>query len=167
MYRIKPIEKYEMPVVAENIFGKCRTNLSRVQEMWAFSHEGKIPYYIAWHGDVPVGQIRLILESKILGIVYQAHSCNISLHEAFELEGNDFHKAGSLYHLVVDEGWRRKGIGSALVQWGIGYFFENHYDHVHTCCSQENLPARALYKMIGFEECIVAGREVVDYFLSL
>ena len=169
MYTIKLIEEFEVSLVAEYLFGKSSKYIEGIQNKFLLSQDGRIPYFIAWNDNLPVGQVRLLFGLEIPSIVYRMHSLDISFLEASKLaaQQNDYHKIGSLFSLLVTENMRRQYVGSALVYSSIGYLMEKNSKYVHVCTLPENYAARKFYTKIGFEPCHVREPDLVDLFLPL
>jgi ribosomal protein S18 acetylase RimI-like enzyme len=56
---------------------------------------------------------------------------------------------GWVRQLAVDEGWRRKGLGRALLHHAFGVFCERGYTQAGLAVDGENLDAQAFYRRVG------------------
>ena len=67
---------------------------------------------------------------------------------------------GWVRQLAVDEGWRRKGLGRALLQHAFGVFRERGYEQAGLAVDGENLDAQAFYRRVGMH-CVRQHDEYV------
>jgi ribosomal protein S18 acetylase RimI-like enzyme len=58
---------------------------------------------------------------------------------------------GWVRQLAVDEGWRRQGLGTALLRHAFGVFRERGYDQAGLAVDGENLDAQAFYRQVGMQ----------------
>lgn len=68
---------------------------------------------------------------------------------SYRLESNSFVEIGGL---VVDENYRRKGIGKLLVQEVMDWSRNNHCLKVRVRCNRVREETHVFYKHLGFEE---------------
>jgi mycothiol synthase len=76
--------------------------------------------------------------------VAQAHIVGVCLSFAYPAEG-------WVRQLAVVEGWRRKGIGTALLSHAFGVFHERGYDRAGLAVESENSSAYAFYRQVGMQ----------------
>lgn len=60
---------------------------------------------------------------------------------------------GTRYHIesvIVDQKWRRNGIGTSLIEYVLAYLREAGAPHVTLTCNPKRIEAVRLYKKIGF-----------------
>lgn len=74
----------------------------------------------------------------------------------------------SLYEVGVLPGWRRHGVGAALVDWLLA---ESPHHRIRLVCSPDNMGALAFYTRLGFhvvghERTNRAGEPIVDLELA-
>ena len=67
---------------------------------------------------------------------------------------------GWVRQLAVDERWRRKGLGRALLQHAFGVFRERGHDQAGLAVDSENLHAQAFYQHVGMR-CVRQHDEYV------
>ena len=63
--------------------------------------------------------------------------------------GLTFPKLGWVRQLAVDEGWRRRGLGTALLHHAFGVYHERGYERAGLAVDGENPDAYAFYQRVG------------------
>ncbi len=75
-----------------------------------------------------------------------------------------------LHHLVVAPAWRRRGVGSALLQRGIQHARQLELTHLMTVVQSKNYPAiqfltRQGFRFCGYNERYYQNRDIGLYFV--
>jgi len=68
---------------------------------------------------------------------------------------------GHLLNIAVDENWRRKGVGSMLLEAAIKYTIDRGVNNIYLEVQTENVNASRFYKNEGFAE---TGKVLTDYY---
>lgn len=75
--------------------------------------------------------------------------------------GHDGHR-GWVYYLAVAEDWRRRGVGTALVQACEQWLVERDIPKLHLMVRSDNDAARSFYAPLGYDvvDVVVLGRRL-------
>lgn len=74
--------------------------------------------------------------------------------------------SGYIDYLAVDEAWRGRGLGRALVEHACQQMFADGVSRAHLTVRQDNAAARALYRHVGFVEERLARPYRIGFRLS-
>lgn len=100
---------------------------------------------------------------KVFKAVYEGKICGFLFFEMIHRASNglQFSRLGSLLNLGVDEKYRNKGIGTALLNEAEKYIRDNGGEAVDLCVFSFNEKAIKLYERLGYKVIDVSMRKVL------
>lgn len=113
-------------------------------EIYAYTHRKDVEAYIDWlRRRDKEGVIVAKEDGKIIGFIGS---------DASWFSKREGRKVGAIHELVVAEDHRRKGIGTALIEFAVRRFGEKGLEIVELWVGDGNSVARKFYERLGFEE---------------
>ena len=108
--------------------------------------------FMLFHHQNPKGFVVAIRDKEVVGYAV------VGLERSLQLRKYRLRRRGHLLNLAVDQGFKRQGIGKALVESIIAYLREEGVEDVWLEVRASNLAARKLYSSLGFEETRIVKR---------
>ena len=121
---VRPLTQDELPAVEREV----RKTPGRHRERLASQRRGEAVYLFAWIGEAPVGHVLLRCPTAPHGGIAQ------------------------LEDLGVDKPWRRRGIGTQLVERCEGEALARGFDRIEFGVGIDNDSARSFYAHLGYAE---------------